>query len=72
MSNNQHKVKNKIKVKLVERGRTNRWLALKMNKSENTISRWCSNKNQPSVQTLGDVASILGVSVNELICLDQN
>ena len=43
MSNNQQMMMNRIKVVLVEKQRTNRWLAEQMGKSENTISRWCSN-----------------------------
>lgn len=45
MSNNQQIVMNRIKVLLVEKQKTNRWLAEQMGKSENTISRWCSNKS---------------------------
>ena len=44
MSNSQQIVMNRIKVTLVEKPKTNRWLAEQMGKSENTISRWCSNK----------------------------
>ena len=40
MSNNQQIVMNRIKVTLVEKQKTNRWLAEQMGKSENTISRW--------------------------------
>ena len=49
MSNNQQIVMNRIKVLLVEKQKTNKWLAEQMGKSENTISRWCSNKSQPSI-----------------------
>ncbi len=52
MSNNQQIVMNRIKVVLAEKQRTNRWLAEQMDKSENTISRWCSNKSQPSILQL--------------------
>lgn len=52
MSNNQRIVMNRIKVTLVEKQKTSRWLAQKSGKSENTISRWCSNKSQPSITQL--------------------
>ncbi len=68
MSNNQQIVMNRIKVTLVEKQRTNRWLAEQMGKSENTISRWCSNKSQPSIETLRDIAIILQVDVKDLLC----
>ena len=67
MSNNQQIVKNRIKVALVEKQRTNRWLAEQMDKSENTISRWCSNKSQPSLEDLFKIAGLLGVDYTELI-----
>ena len=68
MSNNQQIVMNRIKVTLVEKQKTNRWLAEQMGKSENTISRWCSNKSQPSIETLRDIAIILKVDVKDLLC----
>lgn len=67
MSNNLHIVMNRIKVVLVEKQKTNRWLAERMGKSENTISRWCSNKTQPSIVQLQEIANILDVDVRELL-----
>ena len=67
MSNNQQIVMNRIKVTLVEKQKTNRWLAEQMGKSENTISRWCSNKLQPSIAQLQEIAKYLDVDVRTLI-----
>ena len=67
MSNNQQIVMNRIKVALVEKQKTNRWLAEQMGKSENTISRWCSNKSQPSIAQLQEIANLLDVDVRTLI-----
>ena len=67
MSNNQQIVMNRIKVTLVEKQKTNRWLAEKMGKSENTISRWCSNKSQPSIIQLQEIANLLDVDVRVLL-----
>lgn len=67
MSNNQQIVMNRIKVVLVEKQKTNRWLAEQMGKSENTISRWCSNKSQPSIAQLQEIANLLDVDVRTLI-----
>ena len=67
MSNSQQIVMNRIKVALVEKQRTNRWLGEQMDKSENTISRWCSNKSQPSLEDLFKIAGLLGVDYTELI-----
>ncbi|WP_195553495.1 helix-turn-helix domain-containing protein [Bacteroides eggerthii] len=67
MSNNQQIVMNRIKVTLVEKQKTNKWLAEQMGKSENTISRWCSNKSQPSIAQLQEIANLLDVDVRELL-----
>ena len=67
MSNNQQIVMNRIKVTLVEKQKTNRWLAEQMGKSENTISRWCSNKSQPSIAQLQELANLLDVDVRVLL-----
>lgn len=67
MLNNQQIVMNRIKVVLAEKQRTNRWLAGQMGKSANTISRWCSNKSQPSIAQLQEIANLLDVDVRTLI-----
>ena len=67
MSNNQQIVMNRIKVVLAEKQRTNRWLAEQMGKSENTASRWCSNKSQPSLDMLVKIAALLNVDPRQLI-----
>jgi transcriptional regulator with XRE-family HTH domain len=67
MSNNQQIVMNRIKVTLVEEQKTSRWLAEQMGKSENTISRWCSNKSQPSIAQLQEIAKWLDVDVKDLL-----
>lgn len=67
MSNIQQIVMNRIKVTLVEKQKTNRWLAKQMEKSENTISRWCSNKSQPSIAQLQEIANLLEVDIHSLL-----
>lgn len=58
---------NRIKVMLVEKQRTSKWLAEQLGKSENTISKWCSNKIQPSLDMLVKIAKLLDVDVHDLI-----
>ena len=67
MSNNQQIMMNRIKAVLAERQRTNRWLATQMGKSENTISRWCSNKSRPSIIQLQEIANLLDVDIRQLL-----
>jgi len=58
---------NRLKVVLVERKRTGKWLAEKLGKNEATVSRWCTNESQPSLETLVNIAKALNVDVKELL-----
>ncbi len=58
---------NRIKIVLVEQGRTNKWLADKIGKNTTTVSRWCTNDMQPSLETLILIADALKVDVRELL-----
>ena len=61
------KVINRLKVVLVEQGKTNKWLAEKLDKNETTVSRWCTNEVQPSLETLIQISELLHIDVKELI-----
>ena len=58
---------NRIRVVLAEKSIANKWLAGKMKKSPTTISRWCNNEMQPSLETLVEIANQLDVDVRELL-----
>ena len=58
---------NRIKVVLVERKRTNKWLAQQLGKDPATVSKWCTNTAQPSLETLSDIAMSLEVDVKDLL-----
>lgn len=58
---------NRLKVVLVEQNRTGKWLAEQLGKNEATISRWCSNTSQPSLEMLVKIAYILKVDPRTLI-----
>ncbi len=58
---------NRIKIALVENGKTGKWLAEQVGKNEATVSRWCSNKMQPSLDTLVKISELLDIDVKELI-----
>ncbi|NDV83145.1 XRE family transcriptional regulator [Bacteroides sp. 51] len=58
---------NRLKVVLVEKKRTGKWLAEKLGKNEATVSRWCTNESQPSLETLFAIAKVLNVDVSELL-----
>jgi len=67
MNIQQEFAENRLKVVLVEERKTCRWLAAQLGKTENTVSRWSSNKVQPSIQQLLEIANILNVDVRSLI-----
>lgn len=68
MSNNQQgEMLNRLKAALAEHGKTSSWLAEQLGKSENTVSRWCANKVQPSIQQLNEIAQLLKVDIKDLL-----
>ena len=58
---------NRIKAILADQKKTNRWLAEYLNVNENIISRWCSNKGQPSLAQLGKIAIAFNVDIRDLL-----
>jgi transcriptional regulator with XRE-family HTH domain len=62
-----NKATNRIKVVLVEQKKTSKWLAGKLGMNESTVSRWCTNNMQPSVDTLSEIAILLNIDIRELL-----
>lgn len=58
---------NRIKVVLAEKKRSNKWLAEQLKKDPCTISKWCTNTSQPSLETLLRIAELLEVNYTELV-----
>ena len=58
---------NRIKVVLVENGKTGKWLADQLGKSTCTVSKWCQNTIQPDLKTLNVIANLLEVDVKDLL-----
>lgn len=58
---------NRIKAVLAEKHLTDNWLAEEIGKAENTISKWCSNKVQPSLEVLLEIATLLSIDIRELL-----
>lgn len=58
---------NRIKAVLAEKQLTSKWLAQEQGMAENTVSRWCSNKVQPSLENLVEIAKVLDIEVRILI-----
>lgn len=58
---------NRLKVVLVEKGKTGKWLAGELGKSNCTVSKWCSNSIQPDLNTLDRIATLLDVDKRDLL-----
>jgi len=58
---------NRLKVVLVEQKRTNKWLSKQMGKNISTISQWCTNERQPSLETFVEIAIVLDVDIKDLL-----
>ena len=58
---------NRIKLVLVEKKRTSKWLSEQMGVNPSTVSKWCTNTSQPDITSLLRIADLLEVDINELI-----
>lgn len=63
---------NRLKVVLAEKKRTNKWLAEQIGKDPATVSKWCTNSAQPTLQNLIDIARCLEVDISELVRKMEN
>ena len=58
---------NRLKVVLVEKKKTSKWLAESLGKDPATVAKWCTNTSQPSLETLVAIAKVLEIDARELI-----
>lgn len=63
---------NRIKVVLAEKKRTNKWLAEQLGINPATVSKWCTNTSQPSLDMLSKIAIALDVDYTELVRIKRN
>ena len=63
---------NRLKIVLAEKERTGTWLSEQMGHSISTVSRWMTNKVQPSVEQLYEISRLLDVDVKELLVSSKN
>lgn len=62
---------NRIKVVLVEKKKTNKWLAEQLGKDQTTISKWCTNTSQPDLGSLMEIARLLEVELTDLVRFEE-
>lgn len=58
---------NRLKVVLAEQHKTTLWLSHMLGKDTATVSKWCTNTAQPSLETLHVIADCLKIDVRTLI-----
>jgi transcriptional regulator with XRE-family HTH domain len=63
---------NRLKVVLAEKQLTGKWLADRLGKSVTTVSRWCTNETQPSLEILMEIADMLKIDIRELLNPNKN
>ena len=61
---------NRIRVVLADKQITNRWLAEQMGVTDMTVSRWKTNKIQPSMAQFVEIARLLEVDIKDLLEVD--
>ena len=58
---------NRIKLVLVEKKRTSKWLSEQLGVTPSTVSKWCTNSSQPDIGNLLKIADLLEVDIKELL-----
>lgn len=58
---------NRIKLVLVEKKRTSKWLSERLGVTPSTVSKWCTNSSQPDISNLLKMAEFLEVDIKELL-----
>ncbi len=58
---------NRIKAVLAEKNIFSKELSHYLGKTESTVSRWCTNDVQPSVEMLYEIAKLLKVNIRDLL-----
>ena len=61
---------NRIKTALVDNGKTNKWLAEQLGKDPATVSKWCTNACQPSLEMMITISKLLKVDLNDLVRIE--
>lgn len=62
---------NRIKAVLADKQKTNKWLAEQLDKDPATVSKWCTNSCQPSIETLMQIARLLEVQTDDLLRMEE-
>lgn len=58
---------NRLKILLAEKGKTNKWLSEQLGVDSTTVSKWCTNSSQPSVEMIFRVMNVLDADISQVI-----
>ena len=58
---------NRLKVVLVEKKKTSKWLSEQLGIAPSTVSKWCTNTTQPDIETLTKITKLLRIELDELL-----
>ena len=61
---------NILKLLLVEKKQTGKWLAEQLGKDQTTISKWCTNNSQPDVESLIKISKLLKVNIGNILIIE--
>ena len=60
---------NRLKIVLVEKKKTSKWLSEQLKITPSTVSKWCTNTSQPDIGTLIKISKLLNISIEDLITI---
>ena len=58
---------NRLKIVLVEKKKTSKWLSEQLKITPSTVSKWCTNTSQPDIGTLIKISKLLNITIEDLI-----
>ena len=58
---------NRLKIVLVEKKKTSKWLAEQLKVNRSTVSKWCTNTSLPPLESIISISKLLNVDIKELI-----
>ena len=62
---------NRLKILLAEKKKTNKWLGEQLGVNPTTVSKWCTNSSQPSLEMVLKMIEVLDVDINQIINLPE-
>lgn len=63
---------NRLKIVLIQKGKTKKWLAEQLGVNPSNVSRWTTNESQPSIETFIKISRVLNVDIRALLNLEED